>query len=196
MKPYAESSEQNWKPIFSVIQPLLTSSGTVLEIGSGTGQHAVYFSELLPHLTWQCSDRLENHAGINMWIDDAGLDNVLQPLDLDTVQSAWPDITYDALFSANTVHIMNWEAVEAFFAGSGKCLKSGGKLLLYGPFNYDGKYTSDSNARFDEWLKERDPHSGIRDFEALDQLASQAGLKLAKDYEMPANNRLLYWKKL
>lgn len=196
MKPYAESSEQNWKPIFSVIQPLLASSDTVLEIGSGTGQHAVYFSELLPHLTWQCSDRLENHAGINLWIDDAGLDNVLQPLDLDTVQSAWPDTAYDAIFSANTVHIMNWEAVQAFFAGAGSCLKSGGKLLLYGPFNYDGKYTSESNARFDQWLKERDPQSGIRDFEALDLLASQAGLKLAEDYEMPVNNRLLYWKKL
>ena len=196
MKPCAESSEQNWKPIFSVIQPLLASADSVLEIGSGTGQHAVYFSEHLPHLTWQCSDRLENHEGIQMWINDSGLDNVLGPLELDTVQSAWPDIAYDAIFSANTVHIMNWEAVEAFFAGAGQCLKSGGVLLLYGPFNYHGKFTSDSNARFDQWLKERDPQSGIRDFEKLDLLASQAGLELAEDYEMPVNNRLLYWKKL
>ncbi len=196
MKPCAESSEQNWKPIFSVIQPLLAGAYSVLEIGSGTGQHAVYFSELLPHLTWQCSDRPENHEAIKMWIDDAGLGNVLQPLELDTVKNAWPEVTYDAIFSANTVHIMNWEAVEAFFSGTGKCLKPGGMLLLYGPFNYGGKFTSDSNARFDDWLKERDPQSGIRDFEQLDKLASQAGLKLAEDYEMPVNNRLLYWKKL
>ena len=196
MKPCAESSEQNWKPIFSVIHPLLASAGSVLEIGSGTGQHAVYFSELLPHLTWQCSDRLENHAGIKMWIDDTGLDNVLQPLELDTVQSSWPDVVYDAIFSANTVHIMGWEAVEAFFAGAGKCLKPGGMLLLYGPFNYHGQFTSDSNARFDQWLKDRDPQSGIRDFEELDRLASQAGMELAEDYEMPENNRLLYWKRL
>jgi len=196
MKPFAESSEQNWKPIFSVIQPLLASSDSVLEVGSGTGQHAIYFSELLPHLTWQCSDRLENHAGINMWIEDAGLNNVLPPLELDTLRSHWPDTGYDAIFSANTVHIMSWGAVEAFFAGAGKCLKSGGKLLLYGPFNYHGKYTSDSNARFDEWLKQRDPQSGIRDFEELDRLARQTGLELAEDYEMPVNNRLLFWKKL
>ena len=196
MKPCAESSEQNWKPIFSVIHPLLASAGPVLEIGSGTGQHAVYFSELLPHLTWQCSDRLENHAGIKMWIDDTGLDNVLQPLELDTVQSSWPDVVYDAIFSANTVHIMGWEAVEAFYAGAGKCLKPGGMLLLYGPFNYHGQFTSDSNARFDQWLKDRDPQSGIRDFEELDRLASQAGMELAEDYEMPENNRLLYWKRL
>ena len=196
MKPCAESSEQNWKPIFSAIHPLLASAGSVLEIGSGTGQHAVYFSELLPHLTWQCSDRLENHAGIKMWIDDTGLDNVLQPLELDTVQSSWPDVVYDAIFSANTVHIMGWEAVEAFYAGAGKCLKPGGMLLLYGPFNYHGQFTSDSNARFDQWLKDRDPQSGIRDFEELDRLASQAGMELAEDYEMPENNRLLYWKRL
>ncbi|NNJ92444.1 MAG: DUF938 domain-containing protein [Gammaproteobacteria bacterium] len=196
MKPRAESSEQNWQPIFSAIKPLLASSGSVLEIGSGTGQHAVYFSELLPHLTWQCSDRLENHEAIKMWIADSRLENVLQPLELDTLQSTWPDIVYDVVFSANTVHIMDWEAVEAFFAGAGKCLTSGGMLLLYGPFNYNGQFTSDSNARFEQWLKERDPQSGIRDFEALDRLASQAGLELAKDYEMPANNRLLYWKKL
>jgi cyclopropane fatty-acyl-phospholipid synthase-like methyltransferase len=196
MKPCAESSEQNWRPILATISPLLQSCKTVLEIGSGTGQHAVYFSEQLPHLMWQCSDRLENHEAINLWIDDAAIGNVLRPIELDTLSNTWPDRSYDGVFSANTVHIMNWQAVAAMFAGVGKCLESAGMFLLYGPFNYDGQYTSESNGRFDQWLKERDPQSGVRDFEALDKLASQAGLKLVEDYQMPANNRLLYWKKL
>ena len=196
MKPFAESSEQNWKPIFSVIKPLLQNCNSVLEIGSGTGQHAVYFGEHLSHLTWQCSDRLENHKGINMWIDDSGLENILPPLELDTIHNDWPEDSFDAIFSANTVHIMDWGAVEAFFDGAGKCLVPEGKMLLYGPFNYDGQFTSDSNARFDQWLKQRDPLSGVRDFEELDKLANRAGLQLMRDYEMPANNRLLYWKKL
>lgn len=195
MKPFAESSEQNWQAIFAVIEPLLQDCSSVLEIGSGTGQHAVYFSKHLPGLTWQCSDLDENHPGIQMWINESGLDNVLPPLSLDTVNSHWPDSRYDAVFSANTVHIMHWPAVEALFAGVGRCLHTGGRFLLYGPFNYNGKFTSPSNARFDEWLKQRDPHSGVRDFEALDRLASAAGMKLERDYAMPANNRILCWRK-
>jgi cyclopropane fatty-acyl-phospholipid synthase-like methyltransferase len=196
MKPCAESSEQNWRPIMETIKPLLQTCNAILEIGSGTGQHAVYFSEQLPHLTWQSSDLLENHEVINLWIDDSGLGNVLRPIELDTAKSTWPDRSYDAVFSANTVHIMNWRAVKAMFSGVGNCLEPGGMLLLYGPFNYAGEYTSDSNARFDQWLKERDPQSGIRDFEALNRLAAQACMILVEDFEMPVNNRLLYWKKL
>lgn len=194
-KPYAESCDENRQPIFNVIAPLLRDCQKLFEIGSGTGQHAVYFAAELPHLLWQTSDRLENHPGIQAWLDDARLRNVLPPVELDTVESAWPATTYDAVFSANTAHIMHWPAVEAMFAGVGCLLEPGGRFFLYGPFNYHGGYTSDSNARFDEWLKERDPGSGIRDAEALDALARVAGMQLVRDYEMPVNNRILYWQK-
>ena len=194
-KPYAESSEQNREPIFNVIAPLMRDCKSVLEIGSGTGQHAVYFAADLPHLVWHTSDVTENHDGIRLWIEESGLENVRLPLALDTAKSTWPDISVDAVFSANTVHIMHWHEVEAFFAGASDVLNSGGKLILYGPFNYDGHFTSDSNASFDQWLKDRDPGSGIRDFEALDALAQQAGMQLIEDFEMPVNNRILYWRK-
>ncbi len=196
MKPFAESSVENRKPIFETIEPLLKDSRTVLEIGSGTGQHAVYFAEDMPHLTWQCSDLIDNHPGIHMWIEESGLQNVLAPIELDTLNSDWPEQTYDVVFSANTVHIMHWNMVEGMFSGLEKVMHSGSKLLLYGPFNYNGDYSSDSNAGFDQWLKNRDPGSGIRDFEKLDMLADNIGLTLIEDYEMPVNNRLLYWQKL
>jgi cyclopropane fatty-acyl-phospholipid synthase-like methyltransferase len=194
-KPYAESCDQNRGPILTVIKPLLEDCSSVLEIGSGTGQHAVYFAEQMPHLLWHPSDCARYLAGINLWIDDAGLENVQRPVELDVSRSIWPRIQVDAVFSANTVHIMRWPDVEALFAGVGKVLNESGGLLLYGPFNYDGCYTSASNENFDRWLKNRDPDSGIRDFEELDRLARQAGMRLDSDFEMPANNRLLYWRK-
>jgi cyclopropane fatty-acyl-phospholipid synthase-like methyltransferase len=194
-KPYAESCDQNRGPILTVIKPLLEDCSSVLEIGSGTGQHAVYFAEQMPHLLWYPSDCARYLAGINLWIDDAGLENVQRPVELDVSRSIWPRIQVDAVFSANTVHIMRWPDVEALFAGVGKVLNESGGLLLYGPFNYDGCYTSASNENFDRWLKNRDPDSGIRDFEELDRLARQAGMRLDSDFEMPANNRLLYWRK-
>lgn len=194
-KPFAESSVQNRTPIFSVIEPLLMDCQSLLEIGSGTGQHAVYFAKELPHLIWQTSDVDENHDGIRQWIKESGLDNVKMPLALDTAESHWPDRLFDAVFSANTVHIMHSHEVEAMFDGIGNILAPGGKFLLYGPFNYEGNYTSESNQRFDEWLKERDPGSCIKDFEALCDLADQADMKLVEDFEMPANNRILYWLK-
>ena len=195
MKPYAESCDENRKPIFSVIQPLLKGCSTVFEIGSGTGQHAVYFAEKLPHLVWYTSDCIEHHAGIKMWLQQAGLENTPAPVELNVSTSAWPQQKFDAVFSANTVHIMNWCEVEAMFAGAGAILSGGGRLMLYGPFNYNNQYTSESNASFDSWLKSRDPESGIRNFEDLDKLAQQAGMLLRYDYEMPANNRILYWEK-
>lgn len=195
IKPFAESSEQNREPIFKVIEPLFGDCQSVFEVGSGTGQHAVYFAADLPHLVWHTSDVSEYHAGIRQWIDESGLDNVRFPVELDTATSQWPVMLVDAVFSANTVHIMHWHEVEAFFAGVGRLLNKGGKFTLYGPFNYGGEYTSQSNARFDQWLKDRDEGSGIRDFEALDELAQMAGMKLVEDFEMPANNRILYWRK-
>jgi len=193
-KPYAESCDQNKAPILAVLSRLFADSRRVLEIGSGTGQHAVHFAAAMPHLTWQTSDVAENHPGIRAWLDEAALANVLYPLDLD-VRGCWPDDAYDAIFSANTAHIMSWGEVESLFQGIGRVLAEGGRFALYGPFNYNGAYTSESNRRFDGWLKQRDPLSGIRDFDALDRLADNQGLSFEADIEMPVNNRLLVWRK-
>lgn len=194
-KPYSESCDQNRKPIFSVIKPILADHKNLLEIGSGTGQHAVYFAPELPHLTWQPSDCRENLSGIKIWLAECEATNIQAPIELDVQQANWPDISVDAVYSANTLHIMHWPEVEAFYQGVGKVLESDGCLLVYGPFNYNRQYTSDSNARFDVWLKQRDPLSGIRHFEDLAVLAENAGLQLVEDFAMPANNRLLYWRK-
>ncbi len=195
MKPYAESCDQNREPILSVIQPLFADRRRVLEIGSGTGQHAVYFAAAMPHLTWYTSDCAEYHGGIRLWLEEAALPNVRAPLQLDVARSVWPDLAVDAVFSANTAHIMHWPEVEAMFAGVGRLLPADGLFVLYGPFNYHGRFTSDSNARFDGWLKARDPAMGVRDFAALEQLAGAAGMVLFQDYPMPANNRILCWRK-
>ena len=194
-KPYAESCDQNRGPILAVIKPLLENCSSVLEVGSGTGQHAIYFGEQMPHLQWHTSDRQQNHEGINMWLDEAALDNVHRPIELDVQRSEWPTLEIDAIFSTNTTHIMHWPDVEAFFAGAGKLLPSGGILLIYGPFSFSGVHTSDSNAKFNEWLWARDPLSGVRDFDDLNRLAIEAGLEFRHDYEMPVNNRILFWQK-
>ena len=195
-KPYSESCDQNRDPILSVLQPLLKTSSAVLEIGSGTGQHAVYFAEKMPHLKWHTSDCEQYLPAIRSWITDAEPCNVVEPNILDVSSLNWPEFEIDCVFSANTAHIMNWPDVLALFSGVGKLLHEDGKFLLYGPFNYNGQYSSASNASFDGWLKSRDHESGIRNFEDLCKLAKQAGMELVNDYEMPANNRILYWQKL
>ena len=194
-KPYAESCEQNRGPILEILRLYLQDRYTLLEIGSGTGQHAVYFAPEFPHLLWQTSDLTDNHAGIRQWIAEAGCPNALDPIALDVNQPDWPEPGYEAVFSANTAHIMDWDSMRAMFAGVGRVLNPGGVFLLYGPFNYGGKYTSESNARFDHWLKRRDPQSGIRNFDDLDRLAVAAGMELLADHPMPANNRTLVWHK-
>lgn len=194
-KPYSEACEQNKDPILAVIKPLFEKRRAVLEIGSGTGQHAVYFAKNLPHLRWHTSDVKDNHPAIQQWLDEAQLPNTRPPLALDLESDTWPTLVVDAVFSANTTHIMRWAAVEAFFAGVGKLLAPQGLFVVYGPFNYNGQYTSASNARFDQWLKQRDPLSGIRDVADLNRLAEQAGLRLVHDYEMPVNNRILLWQR-
>ena len=193
-KPFAESCVQNRAPIMAVLREVFANCSRVLEIGSGTGQHAVYFAPELPHLVWQTADVPQHHAGIRLWLADAALPNVLPPLALDVNDTAWHSGRYDAVFSANTLHIMGWPEVERFFAGVGAVLQAGGVLAVYGPFNYGGMYTSESNARFDAWLKARDPASGVRDFEAVDALARAQGLVLQQDIAMPANNRTLVWR--
>jgi SAM-dependent methyltransferase len=195
MKPFSESCEQNKQPILEVLQQHLASARRVLEIGSGTGQHAVVFAAQLPHLHWLASDVPANHPGIDAWMGEAGLANLSGPLALDVNQPDWPVVDCDAVFSANSAHIMDWPSVQNMFAGIGRVLEAGGVFCLYGPFNYEGRYTSDSNARFDAWLKARDPASGIRDFETLAALAEDAGLTFIADHAMPANNRILVWRK-
>jgi cyclopropane fatty-acyl-phospholipid synthase-like methyltransferase len=194
MKQYSSSCVQNQAPIFKIIKPLLQDKRTVLEVGSGTGQHAVYFAEKMPHLNWQSSDQMQYLSSINAWIDEANLSNTAPAINLDVTQ-AWPALEFDVIFSANTTHIMSWEMVVDFFQGVGKSLSENGLFILYGPFNYNAQYTSQSNANFDRWLKDRDAQSAIRDFEKLNTLAQQAGLILMNDYAMPANNRILVWLK-
>ena len=195
MKACSEASERNKEPILRVLRQVLPSAGTVLEIGSGTGQHAVYIGAAFPRLVWQTSDLTENHADIRAWLDEAGLDNVRPPLTLDVGAGPWPGEPVEAVFSANTAHIMSWPQVEAMLRGVGRSLADGGVFCLYGPFNYDGNYTSESNAAFDRFLRDRDPQSGIRDFEAINELMEEPVLVLWRDYAMPANNHLLVWKK-
>ncbi len=196
MKPYSESCEQNCAPILEVLKRELGNKRRLLEIGSGTGQHAVYLAGEFPQLLWQTSEVPAMLPGIHAWLaDDTAPSNILPPVPLDVCHDPWPDKRYDAVFSANTVHIISWPQVQCLFSGVGEVLEADGVFCLYGPFNYNGQYTSESNARFDRWLKQRDPLSGIRDFEALNELAAGAGLELRKDYEMPANNRILTWLK-
>ena len=167
-----------------------------MEIGSGTGQHAVYFSPEFPALRWQTSDRQENHPAIHAWLVEERGANIQPPLNLDVLQP-WrlAEQTYDAVFSANTSHIMSWQAVEAMFGGVGRVLQRDGLFILYGPFNYRGRYSTEGNARFDMWLRQRDPDSGIRDVEAVHQCAADNGMRPYRDFAMPANNRMLVWQR-
>jgi len=195
MKPYSEACERNKEPILEVLREVFADRKSVLEIGSGTGQHAVYFGRNLRHLVWQTSDLPENHPGIQAWLEEASLPNVLAPIAIDAKNPVWPVDTVDAIFSANAVHIMSFDEVIGMFSGIDRVLAEGGVVCLYGPFNYGGKFTSESNAQFDQWLKARNPLSGVRDFEALDSLAKDHGLRLWKDVSMPSNNRCLVWKR-
>lgn len=190
--PFAQAAEQNKQVILQAVASYLR--GRVLEIGSGTGQHAVYFASQMPSLVWQTSDLQPGLPGIQSWIDDSGLENLPTPLLLD-VNGDWPDQRYDTIYTANSFHIMDEPAVVNCMAGCGACLHSGGHLIVYGPFNYGGAHTSDSNARFDAMLRASNPASGIRDVDWLQQLAQAADLELHADIAMPANNRSLIWQK-
>lgn len=193
-RPFAPACERNREPILAVLRTRFADVRRVLEVGSGTGQHAVYFAAAMPWLTWQCADLAPQLPGIRQWLDDAALPNTPPPFALD-VHGPWPAGPYDAVFSANVLHIVDAPGVEAFFAGVGRVLDAAGTLVVYGPFNAGGRYTSASNEAFDAWLKARDPHSGIRDIEAVHALAAQAGLRPVDDVAMPANNRCVVWRR-
>lgn len=194
LKPFAPHCERNREPILAVLQLYFENCRRVLEVGSGTGQHAVFFAPAFPNLQWQTSDLDENLPGIRLWLQEAALPNLPPPLSLD-VAGEWPKRRFDAVFTANSLHIMPWSAVEQFFAGVDRVLEREGLLAVYGPFNYHGSYTSDSNRQFDSWLKQRSAFSSIRDFEAVDALAASIGLRVLKDHTLPANNRLIVWRR-
>jgi cyclopropane fatty-acyl-phospholipid synthase-like methyltransferase len=193
--PYSAACERNRDPILAVLRVHFADRGHVLEIGSGTGQHAVHFAAAMPQLIWQASDRTENLPGIRCWLAAAALPNTPPPLTFDVAAGPWPAQEFDAIFSANTLHIMSWAQVEALFADLPTIATATAKLAVYGPFNYGGAYTSASNAAFDRDLKMRAPQMGIRDFEAVDALANAAGFSLVADVAMPANNRTLVWRR-
>lgn len=194
--PFSQACENNKQPILDRIRDVFTKPGTILEIGTGTGQHAVYFASALPHLVWQPSDRPGATRHCVARIESAALANIRPPVELDVASGSWPVSNIDGAYSANTAHIMAWEEVEAMFTGLAEHLSTGKPFCLYGPFSYGGKHTSDSNHRFDLHLRSQAPHMGIRDMDDLRALAALQSFELETDHEMPANNRLLVWRKL
>lgn len=195
MKQSSPSCECNKEPILAVLREILSVPGLVLEIGSGSGQHAVHFARGLPHVEWQPTDVADNLPGISAWRDEAGLANLRAPLALDLFSDRWPVAAAQAVVCINTIHIVSWEAVERLFAGVGRLLKPGGTLYVYGPYRYAGRALEPSNEEFDRWLKARDVASGVRWFEDVNRLAGQNGLRLMGDRAMPANNRSIWWIK-
>ena len=191
----SEACERNKEPIRNILAQAFAHSQKVLEIGSGTGQHAVHFAAHFPHLVWQPSDTGEYLEGLRERIRLEASPNLLPPLELDVRRLPWHVEPVDALFTANTLHIMSWPVVRDFFRGLGEILTAPAVLCIYGPFRYDGQYTSPSNAEFDRFLRARDPESGIRNFENVNTLAGEQGLSLSADHAMPANNQLLIWQK-
>ena len=206
-KPFSQACENNKAPILAVLKAVFCLPQTVWEIGSGTGQHACYFAEQMPHLQWQPTDRPENiadaafarqnnrHAGIRMWVEDLRLPNLKEPLVLDVNDAVWPCRSIQALFTANTLHIISRDEVATLFDKLAGYLEANAVVCIYGPFNYGGNYTSDSNARFDQYLRTRDPLSCIKHFEDIAAFAEGIGLVLQADHAMPANNRLLVFKR-
>jgi len=195
MKQSSPSCERNRDPILAVLRKALPASGTVLEIGSGTGQHAAYFAACLPELVWQPTDLSSNLPSIRAWAAEAGASNLRDPLELDLFADCWPLTAADAVVCINTIHIVAWQAVEKLFAGAARVLARDDVLYAYGPYRYADRPLEPSNEDFDKWLKARDPVSGVRDFEAVDALARAHGFTLAGDRAMPANNRSLWWRK-
>ena len=194
-RPFSPACERNREPILAVLRDFFADRRHVLEVGSGTGQHAAHFAAALSQLVWQTSDRAENLPDSRAWLDEAALLNTPAPITLDVASGPWPSGPFDAVFSANTLHIMGWPEVEAFFAALPGVTTTDAKLAIYGPFNIDGRFTSDSNAAFDASLKARAPHMGIRDAAAVDALANAAGFVLHEDIAMPANNHLRLWQR-
>jgi len=195
MLTFSQAAENNKVHICDRLCEVLNPCRHLLEIGSGTGQHAVYMAQRLPQLVWHTSDLAGNLENVRARLEAEGAANITQPIELDVSAHPWPVSSCDAIYSANAVHIMSWAHVEHLFQGVGEILQSNGFLCLYGPYKYNGDFTTPSNQRFDQWLKDKDPVSGIRDFEAVDELAQNQGLTLRQGFAMPANNQLLVWQR-
>jgi hypothetical protein len=194
MLPFSEASERNKGPILKVLRTAFADCRHVLEIGSGTGQHGVHFAAAMPWLVWQPSELPDAMPALRKRIFNEGPSNLRAPVVLDVTQLSWDLRRVDAVFTANTLHIMHWPQVEALFAGLPPVTAPGTVLAVYGPFRYDGNFTSESNESFDRMLRAENPESGIRDFEAIDALARAAGFGFVADHRMPANNQTLIWK--
>ena len=194
--PFSQASENNKLPILDVLKHHLNNRRSLLEIGGGTGQHAAFFARQFPEIIWQSSDIHSNVKTLNLRVASAKLKNLPLATSLDVNKETWNYGFYDAIFSANCLHIISEDSVINFFKGTSKHINDGGVLLVYGPFKYRGKFTTESNAGFDRWLKARDPKSGIRDFEWTNELAEEVGFSLVEDNAMPANNQLLAWAKI
>lgn len=195
MLPFSEACERNKLPILEILRTRFADRRQVLEIGSGTGQHAVYFAAHLPHVAWHPTERLAYLEDLTERVRLEGTANIEPPTLLDVNQSIWPVRNVDAVFTANTLHIMSWNEVIALFRGIGGTLEARGLLCIYGPFRYDGRYTSPSNEAFDRMLQDRDPQSGLRELGDVTALAREVGLRLEADHDLPAFNRLLVYVK-
>lgn len=195
LRQISEACARNRVPILEVLRAAFARTSRVVEIGAGTGEHAVFFAGALPHLVWQATDVAAHLPGIAAWRDAVKLPNLPAPLALDVDAPLWPVDVVDGVFTANTLHIMSWDSVRRLFDGVGRVLSPDGVLAIYGPFSNGGEHTAESNARFDEFLRARDPRSGVRDWIAVDTLARGQGLSLCGDHAMPANNRMLIWRR-
>lgn len=196
-KPYSAACERNRQPILEVLKDTITQSDRrLLEIGSGTGQHAVYFAPEFPQLEWFPTDLSVNIPGMSMWFKEANIKNIQKPVRLDVSKDDFPKLKFDLVFTANTLHIMHWKDCKSLMKLLGNRLREGSRAMFYGPFKYKGEFTSESNAAFDVTLKERDPLSGIRAFEDILNQMTRNGFELVHDHEMPANNRMLVFNRL
>ncbi|MGF6879814.1 DUF938 domain-containing protein [Paraburkholderia sp. MM5477-R1] len=195
-RQHSPSAERNREPILAVLREALPASGRVLEIASGTGEHAICFAGALPGLDWQPSDAdAQARESIAAWTAQAGLANLRAPLALDVHQPDWGVDALDAVVCINMIHISPWSAAQALFDGAGRRLVDGGVLYLYGPYRRGGAHTAPSNEAFDQWLKSRDPEWGVRDMEAVVALGDTAGLTCERVVAMPANNFSLVFTK-
>lgn len=196
-KPFSPACERNQEPILEIMKEFITRDDhRLLEIGSGTGQHAVYLAPHFPWLEWHPTDMSDKLSGMRLWFNEAKIKNIQAPVRVEIGKDEFPKLKFDLIFTANTFHIMHWKECKTLMKMFGNRLREGSRVLIYGPFKYNGAFTSESNERFDQELKQRDPSSGIRSFEDVLNAMTKNGFELIADNEMPANNRMLVFNRL